>query len=397
MLTRLNVANFRSLERCEISLGRLTVLYGATGSGKSSLLYAPLVLRNIVLNPNQATDGLFNLGFLSLGGFDACIFDHQLKRPVEVAVTSEADGVAQTYGVSLTKTQAKLRHESPNLRMEVEVALPYALNQNRAFDHRVDDTEYKVTWNGVTCAAAPTAATAETQAHAVDLTATLNGAVERVRRIDIAPHRRGFFKPSYNPVQLSPTPTSEDEVASLLISDQNLPAKVSIDLEEILDRDFRLHVVPGAAMAFFQTTEKRGSRTPVYLVNDGYGVNQVVYMLAKIHRADVDTVLIEEPEVHLHPTVVRKFARVLCRLVRDEEKQIIVATHSEHFVSAILACVVEGLVDVDDVFCYHAKRDRKSTLFERQKVDKSGQIEGGLREFVEGEMEDLRKLLALKR
>ncbi len=70
-------------------------------------------------------------------------------------------------------------------------------------------------------------------------------------------------------------------------------------------------------------------------MNDGFGVNQVVYMLAKIHRQDVETVLIEEPEIHLHPTIIRKFARVLARIATEENKQLLFTTHSEQFLLSI--------------------------------------------------------------
>jgi len=73
MLTKLTVQNFRSIERCEIDLAPITIFFGPTSAGKSTLFYALLVLRNFILNPNQAIDGLFNLGFQNLGGFEACI------------------------------------------------------------------------------------------------------------------------------------------------------------------------------------------------------------------------------------------------------------------------------------------------------------------------------------
>src|SRR5207248_5331399 len=168
--------------------------------------------------------------------------------------------------------------------------------------------------------------------------------VEAIKCVDVCPHRRGFFKPFYCPVPLTPTPTSEDEVATLIINDQNAPPRISINTVEIFDRDFRVFTPSGTATTYLQTTEQRGARVPGLLVNDGFGVNQVVYMLAKIHRPDVETVLIEEPEVHLHPTVIRKFARVLTQLATEEGKQLLFTTHSERFLLSILACVKEKLL-----------------------------------------------------
>src|SRR5947208_914040 len=101
MLTRLNVQNFRSIESCDVELAPITIFFGPTSAGKSTLFYALLVLRNFILNPNQAVDGLFNLGFQNLGGFDACVFNHASKS---LSVTAHFD--RRGYGVDFRKTEA---------------------------------------------------------------------------------------------------------------------------------------------------------------------------------------------------------------------------------------------------------------------------------------------------
>ena len=84
MLTKLTVQNFRSIEHCDVELGPITVFFGPTSAGKSTLFYALLVLRNFILNPNQVLDGLFNLGFQNLGGFEQCVFDHKPSKTLGI-------------------------------------------------------------------------------------------------------------------------------------------------------------------------------------------------------------------------------------------------------------------------------------------------------------------------
>ena len=410
MLNRVEIAGFRSVAKADLELGPITLLFGPTASGKSSALYAALVLRNFVLTPNQAVDGLFNLGFLNLGGFEACVFDHQSNKPVTVKAHFGADGELTSYGISLTKAGAKIyltsgssAHKTDDdpkavrhLELVAEVSVPYPLNQTFPHPYQEQGEDYTINWNGITCQAVPKTPTAATQASAMEITTQLNDPCEGLKKIDVAPHRRGFFKPSYSPSQISPTPTTEDEVATLIINDPYLPARISVYMEEVFDRDFRLYQPSGTATAFLQTTEKR-AKTPVYLVNDGFGVNQVVYMLAKTLRPEVDTVLIEEPEVHLHPTIIHKFARVVCSLVRDERKQLVFTTHSEQFLIALLACVSEGILSPADLRCYHATRTGKTSQFDRQEVMSNGQIEGGLTAFIEAEMGTLQTFLSPKR
>src|SRR5437763_9096869 len=104
MLKNFNVQNFRSIESCDVELAPITIFYGPTSGGKSTLFYALLVLRNFILNPNQAMDGLFNLGFQNLGGFEACIFGH---RPTEMAVIAHF-GEHGSYGIHLRKADADM-------------------------------------------------------------------------------------------------------------------------------------------------------------------------------------------------------------------------------------------------------------------------------------------------
>jgi len=392
MLTKLGVENFRSIENCDVKLAPITIFFGPTSAGKSTLFYALLVLRNFIINPNQAIDGLFNLGFQNLGGFEACIFDHRTSKPLRVTAEFERK---RSYSLVLRKAEADLAELSDIVNLVAKVPIPYGANQTWPFPYSENEEEFVINWNGFAATVSSKSGAAEAQARATIIAETLNAPVEAIKRVDVCPHRRGFFKPSYTATPLTPTPTSEDEVATLLINDQNSPARISINTVEIFDRDFRITTAPGTATTYLQTTEQTGARIPGLLVNDGFGVNQVVYMLAKIHRPDVETVLIEEPEVHLHPSVIRKFARVLARLATEEGKQLLFTTHSEQFLLSILACVKEKRLQPDQLRCYHVSREKKQTIFTHEPVSPEGQISDGLSSFMEGELQDIRSFLSI--
>jgi AAA15 family ATPase/GTPase len=67
MLTKIKISGFRSIKDQEIELSKINLIYGETATGKSSVLYSLIILKNFVKNPNQQVDAFFNLGFLNQG------------------------------------------------------------------------------------------------------------------------------------------------------------------------------------------------------------------------------------------------------------------------------------------------------------------------------------------
>ena len=84
MVTKFFIENFRSIEKAEIDLGKITVLTGANNSGKSSVIYALLALRNILTNPNQSIDNLLNLPSINLGGFEQVVYLKDKYKSIEL-------------------------------------------------------------------------------------------------------------------------------------------------------------------------------------------------------------------------------------------------------------------------------------------------------------------------
>ena len=122
------------------------------------------------------------------------------------------------YGVHLRKTDADIVEVSEFLRMSAKVPLPY--NADQSF---LSATQTRKASSRSIGMASPRQLRLRrrrrrkrSRKRSVSPEA-LNGPVEAIKSVDVCPHRRGFFKPSYSPAPLTPTPTSEDEVATLII------------------------------------------------------------------------------------------------------------------------------------------------------------------------------------
>lgn len=394
---KLYVKNFRSIKDQKIELAPITVVYGPNASGKSSVLYAVLTLKNLVLNPNQNVDGFFNYGFASLGSFEAVVFDHQIRNDIVLGISLEKDDINVTYEVVIQEKAGSFTlnvagRNALTVKLQLTVAFPYPLNQQTKESVKSGETSFDVTWNGVTAQVqAPQGAGQEVLEQANQLAVALNAPIETLRRLALVPLKRGFSKPHYSSVALSSMMT-EDELATLLSTDKYLVSRVSFYLEQMLEHDFRLNFKPGTAIFSLDSTDKK-TGVASELVNDGFGINQLVYFLARSLHRDNDWVCVEEPEIHLHPTAVRGIAKVLTHLIHEENKRFTISTHSETFLVTLLTLVADGQLKASDLACYFARKIKKSTEFELQTVNEKGQIEGGLSTFIEAEMHDIKSFL----
>ena len=100
---------------------------------------------------------------------------------------------------------------------------------------------------------------------------------------------------------------------------------------------------------------------------------------------------------HLHPSMVRKLAVKLAEIARQEDRCLVVSTHSETFVVALLTQMAAGKIPVENVSFLLAEKRNGETVFEKCEANDKGQISGGLKPFMAEEMEDLAVFLGIDR
>lgn len=393
MITKLRLENFRGIAKGEIEIAPLTILTGANNTGKSTIIYALLALKNVVTNPNQPLDSFFNFQFLNLGGFKETVhLKEEESRQIGLEIQSSSEAGECRYGVSLGKSKSSmfLRQITPaEYELLVNVTFPYALNQQTGVVLKED---VKVTWNGVTGTVDEQGGHGEFPGR---IAYALGAPVEDIKGIDFVPLKRGFVKPVFSPVPLQAQLITEDEIATLVANDRDLEGAVNACLERIVNKNFQVRPTLGTSSFYLQTIE-RASGFVCDLVNDGFGTNQLVYLLTKALRKGQRTVCIEEPEIHLHPSALSRLVDVLIEVAKQRNRNFILSTHSEHFVLSLLNKVAAKSLRPEDVRVYYVRKERAGTVVEHQRVNDKGQLEGGLRGFYEEELEQIREFLAIE-
>ncbi len=84
------------------------------------------------------------------------------------------------------------------------------------------------------------------------------------------------------------------------------------------------------------------SSTPTALTDVGFGVSQVLPALVLLYYVpEGSTVLMEQPEIHLHPAVQSGLADIMLNVAKVRNVQIIVESHSEHLLRRLQRRVAE--------------------------------------------------------
>jgi hypothetical protein len=133
-----------------------------------------------------------------------------------------------------------------------------------------------------------------------------------------------------------------------------------------------------------------GSSTSVSITDVGFGVSQVLPVLVQVFYSTPGTpVILEQPEIHLHPAAQSALGDVLLGGVKDHGTQLIVETHSEHLLHRIQRRIAEEGVSRDDVALYFIDAERGRSEIQELKVDEYGNITNWPQDFFGDEMGDL--------
>lgn len=119
-----------------------------------------------------------------------------------------------------------------------------------------------------------------------------------------------------------------------------------------------------------------GSRHPHDLTHVGVGVSQILPILVACLLADEDTVIIiEQPELHLHPKVQARLADFFIAMAMVG-KQCILETHSEHVLGRIrwrIAASVENTLE-KNVRVYFSEKPGEATEYRPVVINEFGAI-----------------------
>jgi predicted ATPase len=442
MLTKLRIRNFKCFEDTgEIEIRPLTLLVGPNSSGKSSIMQFLLALRQTVESPDIQVAFAPNGIWVSLGSYPDFIFRHQWQRELEAMLefTEHLPAPVRSSGQP-NKLRLKVRWRYNKKTTQIRLEESELVYNDGAFSQLVVRK-----LRGYEAILKSTSGGEKEGRHEVSLVHFHDFAVrigegkKRTKLSQKVPSRlvAGLLSwqlgllPAGQIVTLELRqlfylgPLREFPQRSYVISGQ-APSDVGVRGErsaEILwfasrtkkQRQQMLENINRWVKEFGIAKEVRLQRLgksnqyqvlfvdaatdlPVNIADVGFGASQLLPIIVQGFYAPPGSVmLIEQPEIHLHPKAQATLGDLLMEVVKAGDRQIIVETHSEHLLARIQRRIAEQKFSHEQVAIYYFEPTPNGTKIHRLELDEYGQLVEPIPEgfFEEGWREALAQIVAI--
>ncbi len=125
----------------------------------------------------------------------------------------------------------------------------------------------------------------------------------------------------------------------------------------------------------------------------GFGLSQILPIIIEgFHAPPGSIILIEQPEIHLHPKLQADMADLFIDIANSGDKKLIIETHSEHIILRLQRRIIEGVIRPEDVAIYYFEMTKEGTNIRNISINELGELENWPEGFFE---EDAREIIEL--
>jgi len=365
MITGLSIARFKAIRRAELGLRPLNLFAGINGMGKSTCLQALLLLRQSWLARTLPSLGLLLRGSLiDLGRGEDILHQLENEESIEFQIKTSAGEATWSFDVG---KKGGLDHE---ILLLDDFKDTYALSNamaSAAYEQPPFSTGFRYL-----------------SAERVRPEVAYETSFYIVRELDqIGPH--GEFAVHYlaehqnRPVEIGglrhPKLTSEksDLLSNVRAWMGELSPGISLDVQSYPS-------IQKASISYvYDTGPVNRFTNPIRPTNVGFGITYALpIVVAVLSSRASDTLLIENPESHLHPSGQAKIGEMLATAA-GAGVQVLVETHSDHLLNGIRLAVNRGVLDPDAVAIFAFDRPACDPSHDvrivRPKIDRHGKID----------------------
>ena len=435
MFESLRIKNFRSIrDSGEIELSDLNVFVGPNNSGKSSILYALMMIKMTIESKAQDMALITGIPELDLGSYLDIIRDGNVEHKLMLKLTLNDPAILEPftgfagYGEEKHRSYAGLQAEfcfnKPRNRVEVVsfIGKDHLGNQIMSVKRTKDENwairgprerlvkHMQVQFNHFLPTVAPVGPKPKSNDLAFQVVrwsvasmtraGALSEVIEKLKYV--APIRERIPRQGVlgTMVYSELTPSGQNLMRVLSSSDMVSRRKKSAieELNHWLGRKFKLlknieliDVDKAGTIKTLIADEPRGSEK-VNLASMGCGISQLVPVVVQtVLLPESGCLLVEQPEIHLHPSAQADLADLFVQSIAGK-RQFIIETHSEHFVLRLRRRIAEGKIKPEKIAIFFVEKQRGLTKIRKLNLRPNGHFDEWPAGFFE---EGFREALAI--
>jgi predicted ATPase len=368
MIRKLQLQNFKCFQqKTTFEFAKLNLLTGVNGRGKSSLLQALLILSQSALKNEDMKELIINGEFIDFGNFD----------DIKNSETSRKKNINFKF----------------NMVPSIDIELQYKENLNDAFSAKC--VNFKTTPQGK-------------KADFIQL-------IKFIHYVSADRHGPLKYVDKLSLPKFIHVGTRGEYTINILANDINLP-----NVNDVMCRGDNAHsicqqteewlgyILDGAKIAIKGKDKESGvlymlldnkKNSPLYKpINVGFGYSYILPLIVTgLIAKKGETIIIENPEAHLHPKAQSRIAEFFAR-VASYGVQVFIESHSEHILNGIRrACLSPSKrgFSYNDVNVYFFDGYKKSTDIKPRliKIMKDGDLSDFPIDFFDQTRQDLLEII----
>lgn len=335
MLNRLDLHYFKCFKLLRLPLGPLTLLSGSNASGKSSALQALVLLHQTMREHEWSKRLMLNGDSIKLGTVSDVVDKVHGRRTFQIGLVDNEN--SYLWDFSGERSEMSMAVDSITVdnilykeQKLLRFLLPPNVSERTSLAYRIRNLTY--------------------------ITA------ERIGPREVYPLEDSQIASVVGPVgehALSVLHWGRDKPVLKELVIENVPNTLLRQVEERMRIFF-----PGCALTLQQvaqmnavtlglrTSEDTDFHRPIHV---GFGLTQILpIIIAALSASKEDILLIENPEVHLHPAGQALMGRFLAN-VSQAGVQVIVETHSDHVLNGIRRSIKSGSIKPEQVTIHFFK------------------------------------------
>lgn len=381
MIRTIHINNFKSLrDTGELSVGKLTILTGINGRGKSSFIQSLLLISQSLRESEGSPIFLFPNGdWCSLGTFSDLLNVYAPNQTIQIAFSTDAN-VEKDFVFEYHKLDNGLLGEATSVKVDGYETIEDSSESTAGdFDESFDNSFSKVR--------------------------TTYRDLKELQKL-----QNVFFISADRQATKGEEDFTTSKFPNYIGAQGQRVLNVLSDCDKSQIQEVELlmnNIMDGATLHI----ERDDNKNRVYLfldsvshghlykpINVGFGYSYILStILSLVISQPGDTIIIENPEAHLHPQAQARLMKTIFEIVKNKDIQVFIESHSDHIVNAALVAIKRKDLltrkDVEILYFRTTENPEEGSKIENLDITEFGRVCKPPRGFCDQYAIDLREIM----